>query len=467
MLSIRRFLSSMTRNGHSALLIVAHGSTVNPDSSAPTLAHAAEIRRRKIFADVECAFWKEEPSLRDAKFLFDSKSIREVCVVPNFISEGYFTQTVIPRELELNGDTTKRASGQIWKYCQPVGNHPAMTELLLKRAREVALGVDPAETSLLIVAHGTDLNENSAVAAKREAEKIRALGKFAGVLNVYMEEPPLVSDWRKLTNTRNVVVVPFFISDGLHSYEDIPRLVGIANGRSTIPSHAAHAVRFSGAIRTSSTIASCFMRHRSAPILVSPISSLTRQALQKVKIALALGFFLRKIAVPRMKETTCKKLQEIGAFALAGGCTRKRMKQLVEMIRAARHYRWLAVYKIVKDEFVILAATGNEPPTYPQFPITQGLCGAALDSGKPIIVGDVHKDPRHLPAFHTTRSEIVVPMRNNDHKRILGMMDVESDKLNAFSEEDRAISGARRRSDRALFALEWRATPTRSYSRLP
>jgi hypothetical protein len=30
---------------NSALLIVAHGSTVNPDSSAPTLAHATEIRR--------------------------------------------------------------------------------------------------------------------------------------------------------------------------------------------------------------------------------------------------------------------------------------------------------------------------------------------------------------------------------------------------------------------------------------
>jgi sirohydrochlorin cobaltochelatase len=236
---IRRFLIRMTSKDKTALLIVAHGSTVNPDSSAPTLAHAAEIRRRKIFADVECGFWKEEPSLRDAKFLFDPNSIREVCVVPNFISEGYFTQTVIPRELELNGLTTQRASGQTWKYCQPVGNHPAMTELLLKRAREIAPGVDPAETSLLIVAHGTDLNENSAVAAKREAEKIRAVGKFAGVLNVYMEEPPLVSEWRKLTNTRSVVVVPFFISDGLHSYEDIPRLLGIANGRSTIPSHAA------------------------------------------------------------------------------------------------------------------------------------------------------------------------------------------------------------------------------------
>jgi sirohydrochlorin cobaltochelatase len=211
-----------------ALLIVAHGSTVNPDSSAPTLAHAAEIRRRKVFADVGCAFWKEEPSLRDAIFLFDQELIREVYVVPNFISEGYFTQTVVPRELALNGRITKRPNGQIWKYSEPVGNHPMMTELLLKRAQEVAPGIDPAEASLLIVAHGTDLNENSAVAAKREAEKIRALGKYAAVLNIYMEEPPLVSNWRKLTTTRNVVVVPFFISDGLHSYEDIPELLGIA-----------------------------------------------------------------------------------------------------------------------------------------------------------------------------------------------------------------------------------------------
>ena len=84
-----------------ALLIVGHGSTVNPDSSAPTWAHAREIERRKLFAKVQCAFWKEEPSLRDARFLFASGAINEVLVVPNFISEGYFTQTVIPRELEL------------------------------------------------------------------------------------------------------------------------------------------------------------------------------------------------------------------------------------------------------------------------------------------------------------------------------------------------------------------------------
>lgn len=214
-----------------ALLIVGHGSTVNPDSSAPTLSHAAEIRRRNIFAQVECAFWKEEASLRDALFLFDREFVRNVSVVPNFISEGYFTQSVIPRELELNSRVTKREGGQIWNYCEPVGNHPAMTDLLLKRAHETAPAVDPRQTTLFIAAHGTDLNENSALAAKREADRIRALGKYSAVINVYMEEPPLISNWRKLTDTPNVIVVPFFIADGLHSYQDIPVLLGIAEER--------------------------------------------------------------------------------------------------------------------------------------------------------------------------------------------------------------------------------------------
>jgi sirohydrochlorin cobaltochelatase len=213
----------------SALLIAGHGSTVNPDSSAPSLAQASAIRSRGMFREVACCFWKEEPSLRDALLFFADPEIREVFVVPNFISEGYFTQTVIPRELELEleGRLTIRPGGQVWKYCEPVGNHPGVTELLLQRAHEIAPAAPEAETSLLIVGHGTALNDQSAVAAKRQVEKISALGRYASVQSAYMEEPPLISDWARLTNTPNVVVVPFFISDGLHSYEDIPVLLGI------------------------------------------------------------------------------------------------------------------------------------------------------------------------------------------------------------------------------------------------
>lgn len=207
----------------SALVIVGHGSTLNPDSSAPTLDHANTIRERGIFAEVVSCFWKEEPSMREVMHMIESDM---VYVVPNFISEGYFTQTVIPRELALDGPITKRGSRTI-KYCEPVGNHPHMTDALLRRAREVAPGISPAVTSLFIVGHGTNLNDNSARAAKDQVARIQAMGEYAEVISSYMEEAPLIAEWDTLSSQPNVVVVPFFIADGLHSYQDIPVLLGI------------------------------------------------------------------------------------------------------------------------------------------------------------------------------------------------------------------------------------------------
>jgi len=93
---------------------------VNPDSSTPTFDHAAEIggaefsgRSLRVLKEGRacgrCCTW----STRD-----------DIYVVPNFISEGYFTRTVIPRELELTGPVTQR-DGRTIKYCEPVGNHQA------------------------------------------------------------------------------------------------------------------------------------------------------------------------------------------------------------------------------------------------------------------------------------------------------------------------------------------------------
>lgn len=207
----------------SALVIVGHGSTLNPDSSTPVHEHARAIRERGIFAEVQTCFWKEEPSMREVFHMVESD---DIYVVPDFISEGYFTQTVIPRELGLDGPVTQRGPHTI-KYCDPVGSHPRMTDVLLRRARDAAPGVPPSQTSLFITGHGTDLNDNSARAAKDQAAKIKTLGEYAEVFSAYMEEAPRIADWDKLSTQPNVVVVPFFIADGLHSYEDIPVLLGI------------------------------------------------------------------------------------------------------------------------------------------------------------------------------------------------------------------------------------------------
>lgn len=224
---------------NSALIIVGHGSTLNPDSSTPTYDHARSIRERGIFREVHCCFWKEDPSMREVFRMVESD---DIYVVPNFISEGYFTQTVIPREMELDGSITQR-DGKTIRYCLPVGSHPGMTAALLHRAKEVAPGVPPAQTSLFIVGHGTGLNDNSAVAAKDQVRQILAMGEYAEVISTYMEEPPLISDWDKLSTQPNVVVVPFFIADGLHSYEDIPVLLGVEEQANVVAASQAEVFR--------------------------------------------------------------------------------------------------------------------------------------------------------------------------------------------------------------------------------
>jgi L-methionine (R)-S-oxide reductase len=131
-----------------------------------------------------------------------------------------------------------------------------------------------------------------------------------------------------------------------------------------------------------------------------------------------------------------KKLQELGAFVLAGAKNPDQLCIMAEMIRTACDYRWVGIYKIIRGDFVIVAKTGECPPAYPRFPITQGLAATALESKQAIIVADVHKDPRYLPTFGSTQSEIVVPVITEANK-VVGFIDVESENVNAFTEDDR------------------------------
>lgn len=208
----------------SALLILAHGSSVNCYSSQPTRDLTVRLRESGLFGEVACGFWKEKLGLREA---LDALTKPEVFIVPNFTVEGYFVRNVIPKELDLTGPVTTRANGQVLRLCLPVGGHPRMTEVLLHRAREVAPDVDFAQAALLVLGHGTPLDTRSSEAVEAQVAAIRALGLFAQVHGAFMETPPKIEDWRELTACHDVIAVPFFIADGLHSDEDIPGLLGI------------------------------------------------------------------------------------------------------------------------------------------------------------------------------------------------------------------------------------------------
>jgi GAF domain-containing protein len=87
--------------------------------------------------------------------------------------------------------------------------------------------------------------------------------------------------------------------------------------------------------------------------------------------------------------------------------------------------------------------------------VIQGLNGAAVASGEPVIVQDVSRDPRYLTTLGSTRAEMIMPVRAGPGGVVLGTIDVESDRVNSFSERDRALLGA---CAGALAAL-WTAAP--------
>ncbi len=217
------------------MILVGHGSTKNAASSAPVCQHAAELRRRGIFAEVRECFWKVEPRVQGA---LARVAARRVFVVPLFMGEGFFTGEAIPQALGLRVDTPADAArrqvfnGQLVHYCRPVGTHPAMTGVVLARARGVVAQFPfpraprPADTTLFLAAHGTIRNENSRKTAECQAGILRELDLYADVHAVFLLEKPAVEECYALAETRNLVVVPFFISDGLHASEDLPVLLG-------------------------------------------------------------------------------------------------------------------------------------------------------------------------------------------------------------------------------------------------
>jgi len=64
-----------------------------------------------------------------------------------------------------------------------------------------------------------------------------------------------------------------------------------------------------------------------------------------------------------------------------------------------------------------------------------GVCWAALNQEKTMVVPDVHNFPGHIACDSRSQSEVVVPVRNKQGE-LVAVLDVDSDKLNSFDEVD-------------------------------
>ncbi len=198
-----------------ALVLAGHGSHLDARSGEAVRAHARALAALGEWDEVLVAFWKEEPSLARA---LDGCAARDVTVVPVFMSEGYFTSEVIPAEMGLDGPVTRR-EGRTVRLTRPVGVHPALADVIVERALEAGATPDDA---LFALGHGTPRNAASASAVRQQAERVRALDRFAHVAAVFTDQEPNAAAIPALAGGRNAVVVPCFASEGWHTGQLAP-----------------------------------------------------------------------------------------------------------------------------------------------------------------------------------------------------------------------------------------------------
>ncbi|MEO8540471.1 MAG: CbiX/SirB N-terminal domain-containing protein [bacterium] len=232
------------------LVLVGHGSHLNANSSAPVLAHAAALRRSGEFDEVRTGFWKEEPSLSR---VLDGCEDRDVVVVPVFISHGYFTNTVIPREMRLTGPTTARGPQTI-RYTAPIGDDPSLADVIVERAREAGA---TAADAVAILGHGTRRDSESEKNVLAMASRVRESGAFAEAGAIFLDQEPGMLHLLTIFRSRTVVVVPFFIADGWHVGQTIPADLSLEGAETR---REGRIVRYARPVGTHPSVATVILR---------------------------------------------------------------------------------------------------------------------------------------------------------------------------------------------------------------
>jgi GAF domain-containing protein len=97
------------------------------------------------------------------------------------------------------------------------------------------------------------------------------------------------------------------------------------------------------------------------------------------------------------------------------------------------HFYWTGFYRVCGNRLVVGPYMGTVGCL--QIEIGQGVCGMSAQKRQTIIVPDVNQFPGHIACDPNSKSEIVVPVFAPDGE-LIAVLDVDSDRLDAFDEED-------------------------------
>ena len=110
------------------------------------------------------------------------------------------------------------------------------------------------------------------------------------------------------------------------------------------------------------------------------------------------------------------------------------LANIAAALKQAFDFFWVGFY-LVKDEQLVLAPFQG-PIACTRIDFTKGVCGHCYTTQKTVIVPNVEEFPGHIACATASKSEIVLPIFNKAGD-VFGVLDVDSDKLDDFSELDK------------------------------
>lgn len=98
---------------------------------------------------------------------------------------------------------------------------------------------------------------------------------------------------------------------------------------------------------------------------------------------------------------------------------------------------WVGFYLVKGNELVLAPFQG--PVACTRIAKGKGVCGAAWEQGKTLVIPDVDAFPGHIACSSLSRSEVVIPVYHHD--QVVGVLDVDSEELDQFDQTDAKYLG--------------------------
>lgn len=109
------------------------------------------------------------------------------------------------------------------------------------------------------------------------------------------------------------------------------------------------------------------------------------------------------------------------------------LANVAAVLKEAFGFFWVGFY--LKKEGQLVLGPFQGPLACTRIEFGQGVCGHSYSIARTVIVPNVDEFPGHIACSSVSKSEIVVPIFDRD-RNVVGVLDVDSDRLNDFSRTD-------------------------------